>query len=63
MIPKFLKGDFSYNLGSEVFGLSPWGGVALFYVILIGGFAWLWRLASQADREAGGGRLKDWTTE
>jgi len=50
VLPKFLKGEFSYNLGTEVLGLSPWGGVALFYGILIGGFAWLWWLTGKADR-------------
>jgi hypothetical protein len=50
VLPKFLKGEFSYNLGTEVLGLSPWGGVVLFYAILIGGFAWLWWLTGKADR-------------
>lgn len=50
-IPKFLRGEFSYTLGTEVLGLPPWISVGLYYAILIGGIAWLWRLASRADRE------------
>jgi len=51
-IPKLLRGEFSYTLGTEVFGLNPWVSVVLYYAILISGIAWLWRLAGQADREA-----------
>jgi hypothetical protein len=54
-IPKFLRGEFSYTLGTEVFGLNPWVSVGLYYAMLIGGIAWLWRLAGQADRQAGAG--------
>ena len=50
-IPKFLRGEFSYTLGTEVFGLPPWISVGLYYAILIGGIAWLWRLAGEADRQ------------
>jgi hypothetical protein len=41
-IPLFLKGQFSPNLGM-VLGLPPYTSVALYYVILVGGFWWLWR--------------------
>ncbi|MCZ7641026.1 MAG: hypothetical protein M5U12_36220 [Verrucomicrobia bacterium] len=51
-IPKLLRGEFSYTLGTEVFGLNPWVSVGLYYAILIGGIAWLWRLAGQADAQA-----------
>lgn len=51
-IPKLLRGEFSYTLGTEVFGLNPWVSVGLYYAILTGGIAWLWRLAGQADRHA-----------
>lgn len=51
-IPKLLRGEFSYTLGTEVFGLNPWVSVGLYYAILIGGITWLWRLAGQADRHA-----------
>jgi len=56
-IPKLLRGEFSYTLGTELFGLNPWVSVGLFYAILIGGIAWLWRLAGQADRERGHPRV------
>ena len=49
-IPKFLKGEFSYTLGTEVFGLPPWLSVAVYYAILIGGIAWLWHLTGKADK-------------
>lgn len=48
-IPKFLRGEFSYTLGTEVFGLPPWISVGLYYVILVGGIAWLWKLTGEAD--------------
>ena len=48
-IPKFLKGEFSYNLGTTVFGLPPFVSVALFYALLIGGIAWLWRLTGEPN--------------
>lgn len=51
-IPKFLKGEFSYTLGTEVFGLPPWASVAVYYALLIGGLAWLWRLTGKADKTA-----------
>lgn len=41
-IPLLLKGEFSPNLGM-VLGLSPFASVALFYVILVGGFIWIYR--------------------
>ncbi len=45
-IPKFLVGDFSYNLGTAVLGLPPYGSVGLYYALLIGGSIWLWRLTA-----------------
>lgn len=49
-IPKFLKGEFSYTLGTEVFGLPPYVSVALYYAILVGGVWWLWkRLPSEPE--------------
>ncbi len=53
-LPKLRRGEFSYTLGTEVFGLNPWVSVGLYYALLIGGGAWLWRLAGRADREAAG---------
>ena len=49
-IPKLLRGEFSYTLGTEVFGLPPWLSVAVYYAILIGGIAWLWHLTGKADK-------------
>ncbi len=49
-IPKLLRGEFSYTLGTEVFGLPPYASVALFYAILIGGIAWMWHLAGKAEK-------------
>lgn len=49
VLPKFFKGEFSYNLGTEVLGLPSWGGVAVFYVLLVVGFIWLWRTARKID--------------
>ncbi|MCZ7641034.1 MAG: hypothetical protein M5U12_36260 [Verrucomicrobia bacterium] len=51
-IPKLLRGEFSYMLGTEVFGLKPWVSVGLYYALLVGGMAWLWRLAGAADAQA-----------
>ena len=51
-IPKLLKGQFSYTLGTEVFGLPPWASVAVYYAILIGGIGWLWHLTGKADQAA-----------
>ena len=42
-MPKFLKGEFSYTLGTVVFGLPPYVSVALYYAILVGGIWWLWK--------------------
>lgn len=42
-IPKFLEGQFSYTLGTVVFGLPPYVSVALYYVILVGGVWWIWK--------------------
>ena len=52
-IPKFLKGEFSHTLGTAVLGLPPFVSVALFYAILIGGIAWLWRLTGEPDKAEG----------
>ncbi|MGD0537917.1 MAG: hypothetical protein ABSC03_09765 [Verrucomicrobiota bacterium] len=52
-IPKFLKGEFSHTLGTAVLGLPPFVSVALFYSILIGGIAWLWRLTGEPDKVEG----------
>jgi hypothetical protein len=52
-IPKLVHGEFTYTLGTEVFGLNPWVSVGVYYAMLIGGIAWLWRLAGQADRQEG----------
>jgi hypothetical protein len=51
-LPKLRRGEFSYTLGTEVFGQNPWVSVGLYYALLIGGSAWLWRLAGRANREA-----------
>ena len=51
-IPKLLRGEFSYTLGTEVFGVPPWASVALYYAILVGGIAWLWHLTGKADQAA-----------
>jgi hypothetical protein len=40
-IPLLLKGNLAPNLGT-VMGLSPHVSVALFYLVLLGGMAWLW---------------------
>jgi hypothetical protein len=49
-LPALLKGELAPNLGTAV-GLPAWGSVALFYAILIGGIAWLWRRAPTAEAE------------
>lgn len=59
-IPKFLRGEFSYNLGTEVFGLPPCVSAALFYAVLIGGMGWLWQLAGKAGRERGEAPVNGW---
>ncbi len=41
-IPLLLEGELAPNLGT-LMGLSPHLSVAIFYAILIGGVAWLWR--------------------
>jgi len=51
-IPSLLSGSISPNLGKDVFGLSAHWSVAVFYAMLLGGSALVWRLAGQADREA-----------
>ena len=51
-IPLFLKGEFSPNLGMMI-GLSPYASIALFYGILIGGIAWLWRLTGKPHKVEG----------
>ena len=50
-IPLLLKGEIAPNLGT-LMGLSPHVSVALFYVILIGGVAWVWRKLPKEDRPA-----------
>jgi hypothetical protein len=52
-LPKLLRGEFSYTLGTEVFGLPPWLSVALYYGLLVGGIAWLWRLTGRSEAAAG----------
>jgi hypothetical protein len=52
-LPKLMKGEFSYTLGTEVLGLPPWVSVALYYAILAGGIAWLWRLTGRSEAAAG----------
>jgi hypothetical protein len=48
-IPLLLKGELAPNLGTLI-GLPPHVSVALFYVILIVGVAWLWRtLPKESD--------------
>lgn len=41
-IPLFLNGEFSPNLGMAL-GLSPFASVALYYLTLVAGAAWLWQ--------------------
>ncbi len=52
-LPMFLNGKFAYNLGTAVFGLPPFASVAMFYAILIGGIAWLWRLTREPNKVVG----------
>jgi hypothetical protein len=47
-IPLLLRGQFSPNLGL-VLGLPPYAAVALYYLILIAGFWWLWRLCGEPE--------------
>ena len=49
-IPLFLKAEFSPNLGM-VLGLPPYVSVALYYLILIAGVWWLWRLCGKPEHE------------
>jgi hypothetical protein len=42
LVPNLKAGKFSPNLGSLI-GLSPYGSLAVFYIILTIGFWWLWR--------------------
>lgn len=49
-IPLLLKGEFSPNIGI-LLGLPPYGSVALYYGILIGGVVWLWRRLPNGSEE------------
>lgn len=53
VLPKAAKGDFSYTVGTEVLGLPPGLSVTLYYAILLGGVAWLWRLTGRSEAAAG----------
>ncbi len=52
-LPKLRRGEFSHTLGTAVFGLDPRVSVGLYYALLIGGLAWLWRRAGQEESLAG----------
>lgn len=51
-VPALLKGELAPNLGTAL-GLPPYASVALFYILLIGGIAWLWRKARAPEKETG----------
>ena len=43
VLPKLWRGEFSYTLGSALFGLPPGLSVGVYYALLLGGVVWLWR--------------------
>ncbi len=52
-IRKLLQGEFSYSLGTLLFGLSPRASLALYCALLIGGIWWLWRQCSAESATRG----------
>jgi len=44
-VPKFLHGEFSYNLLADSLGWPRWIGVFAFYGFLLGGIYWSWKKA------------------
>ena len=49
-LPLLEKGELSHNLGMAL-GLPPYASIALYYIILIAGIAWLWRGLSPGENQ------------